>query len=83
MLEDLDRLEEDVADVLVVGRGRREAGHVRLDQVSRDAEPEEQDGRVIDGDPSTVSTVTDIWTFSRNLRSRDPNWTLVATRSPN
>jgi predicted lipid-binding transport protein (Tim44 family) len=46
--------------------------------VTRDSE-----GRVIDGDPSTVSTVTDIWTFSRNLRSRDPNWTLVATRSPN
>jgi predicted lipid-binding transport protein (Tim44 family) len=41
------------------------------------------DGQVADGDPSTVATVTDIWTFSRNTRSRDPNWTLVATRSPN
>jgi predicted lipid-binding transport protein (Tim44 family) len=46
--------------------------------VTRDAE-----ARVIEGDPSMVTTVTDIWTFSRNLRSRDPNWTLVATRSPN
>jgi predicted lipid-binding transport protein (Tim44 family) len=40
-------------------------------------------GRVVDGDPSAVTPVTDIWTFSRNTRSRDPNWTLVATRSPN
>jgi len=45
--------------------------------VTRDAE-----GRVVEGDPSTVAKVTDIWTFSRNTRARDPNWTLVATRSP-
>lgn len=44
--------------------------------VTRDA-----DGRVIDGDPNQVSQGTDIWTFSRNTRSRDPNWILVATRS--
>jgi predicted lipid-binding transport protein (Tim44 family) len=25
--------------------------------------------------------VTDVWTFSRDLRSRDPNWQLVATES--
>ncbi len=43
----------------------------------------EAEGRIVDGDPSTVTTVTDIWTFSRNMRSRDPNWTLVATHSPN
>ena len=41
------------------------------------------DGRVVDGDPTAVVPITDIWTFSRNTRSRDPNWTLVATRSPN
>ncbi len=38
---------------------------------------------VVDGDPTRVDKVTDIWTFSRNIRSRDPNWTLIATRSPN
>ena len=27
--------------------------------------------------------VTDIWTFARDLGSRDPNWTLVATSSEN
>lgn len=39
-------------------------------------------GNVVDGDPAQVAVVTDIWTFSRNTRSRDLNWTLVATQSP-
>jgi predicted lipid-binding transport protein (Tim44 family) len=46
--------------------------------VTRDAE-----NRIVDGDPNHVTKVTDIWTFARNTRSRDPNWALVATRSPN
>ncbi|MEM7225107.1 MAG: Tim44/TimA family putative adaptor protein [Pseudomonadota bacterium] len=46
--------------------------------VTRDAQ-----GEAVDGDPSQVASITDIWTFARNTRSRDPNWTLVATRSPN
>ena len=46
--------------------------------VTRDAE-----GKVVDGDANHVATITDIWTFARNTRSRDPNWTLVATRSSN
>src|SRR6185312_3569401 len=28
---------------------------------------------------SDKNTVTDVWTFERNLDSSDPNWTLVAT----
>ncbi|MFQ6017842.1 MAG: Tim44/TimA family putative adaptor protein [Kiloniellaceae bacterium] len=46
--------------------------------VTRDTE-----GEVVEGDPDHVAKITDIWTFARNTRSRDPNWTLVATRSPN
>lgn len=42
----------------------------------------DSEGRMVEGDATAVVTVTDIWTFSRNVRSRDPNWTLVATRSP-
>ena len=45
--------------------------------VTRDSE-----GRVVDGDPSAVAMVTDVWTFARNTASRDPNWLLVATTSP-
>lgn len=40
------------------------------------------DGTVVDGDPDKVIEKTDFWTFSRDLRTRDPNWTLVATHSP-
>lgn len=39
------------------------------------------DGKVIDGAPDAVVDVTDTWTFSRTLRSRDPNWLLIATES--
>jgi predicted lipid-binding transport protein (Tim44 family) len=34
---------------------------------------------VIEGDPKSVREVTDIWTFERNVRASDPNWTLVHT----
>jgi predicted lipid-binding transport protein (Tim44 family) len=40
-------------------------------------------GNVVDGDPNEVAKITDIWTFARNTRSRDPNWTLVATNAAN
>ena len=42
----------------------------------------DSEGRIVEGDPSEVTQITDVWTFARNTRSRDPNWTLVATRSP-
>ncbi|HVZ14221.1 MAG TPA: Tim44/TimA family putative adaptor protein [Bauldia sp.] len=38
-------------------------------------------GKVIDGDPTHVGDVTDVWTFARETASRDPNWKLVATES--
>jgi predicted lipid-binding transport protein (Tim44 family) len=38
-------------------------------------------GDVVDGDPETVAEVKDVWTFSRDTRSRDPNWKLVATEA--
>ena len=40
-----------------------------------------REGAVIGGDLNKVVDVTDFWTFQRDTRSRDPNWTLVATRS--
>jgi predicted lipid-binding transport protein (Tim44 family) len=38
-------------------------------------------GNVIDGNPDKVTDVTDVWTFARDLSSRDPNWKLVATEA--
>lgn len=40
------------------------------------------DGTVVEGDPDKAIEKTDFWTFSRPLRARNPNWTLVATHSP-
>lgn len=42
----------------------------------------DSEGRIVEGDPSAYETVTDIWTFSRDTSTRDPNWLLVATATP-
>lgn len=34
---------------------------------------------VIDGDLQEVAEIVDVWTFARPVKSRDPNWKLVAT----
>ncbi len=36
-------------------------------------------GNVIEGDIKAVRQVTDVWTFARDVSSRNPNWRLVAT----
>ncbi|WP_020590442.1 Tim44/TimA family putative adaptor protein [Kiloniella laminariae] len=46
--------------------------------VTRDA-----DGSVVEGDSNHVAKVTDIWSFARDTRNKNPNWLLVETRSPN
>lgn len=38
-------------------------------------------GAIIDGDAEAVSEVNDVWTFARDVRSRDPNWKLIATEA--
>lgn len=48
----------------------------QLISVTRD-----KSGNVIDGNPEKVTDVTDVWTFARDLSSRDPNWKLVATEA--
>ncbi len=41
----------------------------------------DREGKVVDGDADNVADVNDLWTFSRDTRSRDPNWKLIATES--
>jgi predicted lipid-binding transport protein (Tim44 family) len=41
----------------------------------------DSDGEVVEGDPDQIAEVIDIWTFARDVRSKDPNWKLVATES--
>jgi predicted lipid-binding transport protein (Tim44 family) len=40
-------------------------------------------GAVVDGNPEKISDITDVWTFARDISSRDPNWKLVGTGSAN
>ena len=46
----------------------------KLSSVTRDAH-----GAVVDGSPNAVADHIDLWTFARDIRSRDPNWQLTAT----
>jgi predicted lipid-binding transport protein (Tim44 family) len=39
----------------------------------------DKSGSVVDGDDKAIRLVTDLWTFERDVTSRDPNWKLVAT----
>lgn len=39
----------------------------------------DRDNKVIDGNPDKVVDVGDLWTFSKDASSRDPNWALIAT----
>lgn len=39
----------------------------------------DEKGDLVDGDAEQVVLIADEWTFARSLRSRDPNWKLVAT----
>jgi predicted lipid-binding transport protein (Tim44 family) len=71
----------DSADITAAEmRGRNAQVTVRfvsqLISVTRD-----KTGNVIDGNAEKVIEVTDVWTFSRDLSSRDPNWKLVATEA--
>jgi predicted lipid-binding transport protein (Tim44 family) len=38
-------------------------------------------GAVIDGNAEKVTDVTDVWTFARDISSRDPNWKVIATEA--
>jgi predicted lipid-binding transport protein (Tim44 family) len=41
----------------------------------------DRSGAVIDGSADKVTDVTDVWTFARDISSRDPNWKVVATEA--
>jgi len=49
---------------------------IKLASVTRD-----RAGAVVDGSPTEVVEHLDLWTFVRDVRSRDPNWRLTATQS--
>jgi predicted lipid-binding transport protein (Tim44 family) len=72
----IDRAE--MAGVEIVGKSAQIVVRFlsKLITATRDAS-----GAVVDGSADAVVDVTDVWTFARNLGSRDPNWQLVATEA--
>jgi len=34
------------------------------------------DGNVVQGDPDVLSSITEVWTFTRSIKSSDPTWRL-------
>lgn len=36
----------------------------------------DEDGEVVQGDPDILSSISEIWTFTRSLKSSDPTWRL-------
>ena|SRR5690348_7529525 len=71
----------DTADVTAAELRARNAQvtvrfHSKLITATRD-----KDGNVIDGSAERVTDITDVWTFARDVSSRDPNWKLVATEA--
>ncbi len=71
----------DKAD-LVAAEMRDKLAHVTLNFRSKlITTVRDKNGVVVDGSPDKIADVNDIWTFARDVTSRDPNWKLVATES--
>ena len=41
----------------------------------------DKNNKLIEGNPETIKTVNDIWSFSKNMWSQDPTWYLADTSS--
>ena len=77
----IERLKElDVIEARVDGRTALVTVKIVSDQIIVTYGAE---GAVLDGDPDRLLEIVDIWTFARNPRARDPNWSLDETRTPN
>jgi predicted lipid-binding transport protein (Tim44 family) len=68
----------EIKDVQVRGRTAQVTVQFQSKLISA---TKDRDGSVIDGSPDKIVDVVDVWTFSRELGSRDPNWRLVATEA--
>jgi predicted lipid-binding transport protein (Tim44 family) len=71
----------DAADVIAAEQ-RGTIAHITMRFVSQLVSvTRDKAGAVVDGNAEKVTDVTDVWTFARDVTSRDPNWKLVATET--
>jgi predicted lipid-binding transport protein (Tim44 family) len=74
----------DVAEIIEAKLEDKRHAYVTVRYISQQVNATRDEAHnVVDGDPNAIEKVTDIWTFRRDTRASDPNWQLVATRSPN
>ncbi len=69
----------DIVEAYMTGRTAHVTVKFVSEQISavRNAKAE-----IIEGDATSVNEVVDFWTFARDIRSSNPNWTLIATGAP-
>ncbi len=67
----------DIVDARLTGRDAYITIRFTADEtcVIRD-----RDNNIVSGDPDRITEMVDIWTFTRNVKSRDPRWLLCETR---
>ncbi len=41
----------------------------------------DKDNKIISGDPEKIKKVHDIWKFSKDIRSTNPNWFVIDTQA--
>lgn len=74
----------DVAEIIEAELKDKRYAYVTVKYISQQVNAtRDEEHNVVEGDPNAIEKVTDIWTFRRDTRAPDPNWQLVATRSPN
>jgi len=50
-------------------------------EVEETSVTKDSSGQVVDGNADSIFTVRDVWTFTRDTRTTDPNWILIETRA--
>jgi predicted lipid-binding transport protein (Tim44 family) len=75
-------LSHDIAAAELTGEGNRQEARITVKFTSQQINvTTDATGATVDGSPTEVATITDLWTFARQIKARDPNWQLVATDS--
>ena len=73
-------LGQEIAAAELTGEGSRQEARVTVKFTSQQINvTTDASGATVDGSPTEVHTITDLWTFARQIKARDPNWQLVAT----
>lgn len=74
-------IEEETSTELVGATFNGKVARVTIEFVSRLIRAtKDSDGELVEGHPTLAQDVTDIWTFSREVKDSNPNWLLVSTR---